>query len=56
MMYLDVAIYFNSLAAETKIIILQIICLILEVVYYFWLRKFFKEEENRIREQYQRES
>lgn len=56
MMYLDLAIYFNSLPAETKIIVLQIICLTLEAVYFFWLRKFFNEEENRLREQYQRES
>lgn len=56
MMYLDLAIYFNSLPAETKIIILQIFCLTLEVVYFFWLRKFFKEEENRLKKQYQRVS
>ncbi len=55
MLYLDVAIYFNLLPAETKIIILQIFCLTLEVVYFFWLRKFFNEEENRLREQYQSE-
>ena len=52
MLYLDVVIYFNSLPAETKIIILQIYCLTLEVVYFFWLRKFFKEEEKRMREKY----
>ena len=56
MMYLDLAIYFNSLPAETKIIILQIFCLILEVLYFFWLRKFFKEEEKRLRTQYQSKS
>ena len=56
MLYLDVVIYFNSLPAETKIIVLQIICLTLEVLYFFWLRKFFKEEEKRLREQYQRAS
>lgn len=56
MLYLDVAIYFNSLPAETKIIILQIFCLILEVAYFFWLRKIFNEEEKRLREQYQSES
>ena len=54
MLYLDVVIYFNSLPAETKIIVLQIICLTLEVLYFFWLRKFLKEEEKRIREKYQR--
>lgn len=56
MLYLDLVMYIHSLSAETKIIILQIYCLTLEVVYFFWLRKFFKEEEKRLREQYQRAS
>lgn len=55
MLYLDVAIYFNSLPAETKIIILQIFCFTLELLYFFWLRKFFNEEERRLREQYMNE-
>lgn len=52
MMYLDLAIYFNSLPAETKIIILQITNIFLEIVYFFWLRKYFNEKEKRIREYY----
>ena len=56
MLFSDVAIYFNSLPAETKIIVMQMLALTIDVLYFFWLRKFFNEEENRLREQYQRES
>ena len=54
MMFSDVAIYFDSLPAETKIIILQIFCLTLELLYFFWLRNFFNEEERKLRVQYNR--
>lgn len=52
MMYLDLAIYFNSLPAETKIMILQITNVFLEILYFFWLRKYFKEEELKIKNSY----
>ena len=52
MLYLDLAIYLHSLPAETKIIILQLSFLAFEIVYFFWLRKYFNEEEKRIREYY----
>ena len=54
MMFLDVAIYFNSLPAETRIIILQLFCLAFEIVYFFWLRKYFNEEEIKLKVQYNR--
>lgn len=54
MMFLDVAIYFNTLPAETKIIILQLFCLTFEIVYFFWQRKYFDEEERKLRVQYNR--
>lgn len=52
MLYLNLAMYLHSLSAETKIIIMQLSFLALEIVYFFWLRKYFKEEEQRIREFY----
>ena len=52
MLYLNLAMYLHSLSAETKIIIVQLSFLALEIVYFFWLRKYFKEEEQRIREFY----
>ena len=52
MLYLDLAIYLHSLPAETKIIILQLSFLAFEIAYFFWLRKYFNEEEKRIREFY----
>lgn len=53
MMYLDLAMYLHSLSVETKIIIMQLSFLTLEIVYFFWLRKYFKEEEEqRIKEFY----
>lgn len=52
MLYLDLAIYLHSLSAETKIIIFQLSFLTFEILYFFWLRKFFNEQEKRIREYY----
>lgn len=52
MLYLDLAIYLHSLSTETKIIIFQLSFLAFEIFYFFWLRKFFNEEEKRIREYY----
>lgn len=52
MLYLDLAIYLHSLSAETKIIIFQLSFLTFEILYFFWLRKYFNEEEKRIREYY----
>ena len=55
-MYLDIAlqiaIKFNELPTETKIVILQLSVVVFEIAYFFWLRKYFKEEEKRIREFY----
>ena len=52
MLYLDLAMYIHSLSAETKIIIFQLSFLTFEIAYFFWLRKYFNEEEKRIREYY----
>ena len=51
MLYLDLAIYLHSLSAETKIIIFQLSFLTFEILYFFWLRKYFNEEEKRIVEE-----
>ena len=51
-MFLDVAIYFNSLPAETKIIVMQMLVLIIDVLYFFWLRNFFYEEERKLKMRY----
>lgn len=55
-MYSDFVFYIFSLPTETKIIFLQTFVLVTEIFYFFWLRKYFKEEEIKIREQYQRKS
>lgn len=52
MLYLDLVMYIHSLSAETKIIIFQLSFLTFEIAYFFWLRKYFNEEEKRIREYY----
>lgn len=52
MLYLDLVMYLHSLSAETKIIIFQLSFLTFEIVCFFWLRKYFNEEEKRIREYY----
>ena len=52
MLYLDLAMYLHSLSAETKIIIFQLSFLTFEILYFFWLRKYFNEQEKRIREYY----
>ena len=52
MMFSDVAIYFNYLPAEIKIISLQLSCLVFEIVYFFWLRNYFNEEEKKLKIQY----
>lgn len=52
MLYLDLLMYIHSLSAETKIIIFQLSFLTFEIAYFFWLRKYFNEEEKRIREYY----
>ena len=56
----DAAIEFSANAkkngfgviTETKIIIFQLSFLTFEILYFFWLRKYFNEEEKRIREYY----
>ena len=48
MMYLELALYLNSLSAELKIILLQVSLLIFEIAYFFWLRNFFNVEEKRL--------
>ena len=52
MLYLDLVMYIHSLSAETKIIIFQLSFITFEIAYFFWLRKYFNEEEKRIREYY----
>ena len=47
MLYLDLAMYIHSLSAETKIIIFQLSFLTFEIAYFFWLRKYFNEEEKK---------
>ena len=42
-MYLDMAIYFYSLSAETKIIVLQTILIIIEIISFFYIRHITKE-------------
>lgn len=42
MLYLDLAIYFSSLPAETQIIILQTIVIIAEIVAFFYIRHITK--------------
>lgn len=42
-MCLETAIYFNSLPAETKIIVLQIILIIIEILSFFYIRNITKE-------------
>lgn len=42
-MCLETAIYFNSLPAETKIIVLQIILIIIEILSFFYIRSITKE-------------
>lgn len=43
MLYLDLAIYFNSLSVETKIIIMQVTLIILEILSFFYIRKITKD-------------
>ena len=45
MLYLDLAIYLQSLSTETKIVIMQICLLFFELLYFLYLRKYFKESE-----------
>lgn len=52
MMFSDVAIYFNSLPAETKILVMQMLVLTIDVLYFFWLRNFFNEEERKLKMRY----
>lgn len=47
MLYLDLVMYIHSLSAETKIIIFQLSFLTFEIAYFFWLRKYFNEEEKK---------
>ena len=47
MLYLDLVMYLHSLSAETKIIIFQLSFLTFEILYFFWLRKYFDEQEKR---------
>ena len=47
-MCLETAIYFNSLPTETKIIIMQISLLFIELIYFLYLKRYFKEEKSRI--------
>ena len=54
MLYLDLIVYLQTLSTETKIIIMQISLLIAELLYFLYLRKFFKEEEARIYKQYRK--
>lgn len=42
-MCLETAIYFNSLPAETKIIILQIMLIIVEILCFFYIRDITKK-------------
>lgn len=42
-MCLETAIYFNSLPAETKIIVLQITLIIFEILCFFYIRDIVKE-------------
>ncbi len=43
-MCLDIAIYFNSLPIEIRILILNVILLITEVVSFFYIRYIIKSE------------
>ena len=51
-MYSDFIFYIFSLPTETKIIFLQTFILVTEIFYFFWLRKYFNEQEKRIKEYY----
>lgn len=45
MLYLDLAMYLQSLSVETKIIVIQISLLFFELLYFLYLRKYFKGTE-----------
>lgn len=53
-MCLKTAIYFNSLPTETKIIIMQISLLFIELIYFLYLKRYFKEEKSRIYKKYKK--
>lgn len=43
MLYLDFVIYFNSLPAETKIVIMQVTLIVLEIISFFYIRHLTKD-------------
>lgn len=53
-MCLETAMYFNSLPTETKIIIMQISLLFIELIYFLYLKRYFKEEKSRIYKKYKK--
>ena len=53
-MCLETAIYFNSLPTETKIVIMQISLLFIELIYFLYLKRYFKEEKSRIYKKYKK--
>lgn len=54
-MCLETAIYFNSLPTEKKIIIImQISLLFIELIYFLYLKRYFKEEKSRIYKKYKK--
>ena len=53
-MCLETAIYLNSLPTETKIIIMQISLLFIELIYFLYLKRYFKEEKSRIYKKYKK--
>lgn len=52
MLYLDLAIYIKSLPTEVKIVAIQIGLLFLELVYFLYLRRYFKQEKEKIYKKY----